>query len=306
MEPKKCISWAHALHTLLNLAPRPASAAHWRWALSCMAATSERGATGFLRQGNLRPMLRRANSSSALGTTAFKAALSGVSEQEQQANYPQWLRTAPFDSMDPSSKLLDARQVTGMLLQLCTSSQRIGELLDQYAANGPIGVDEWMEFVREQQQLASSDSARLTRATPQHDVDAELSRAQRRFEEAVLAGRVDAPAEQKISRLQFALLLLSAKNDAVGPILSKDENDDLGEPLPLYWTSASHNSYIIGDQLTGLSKADMYRRLLLQVRCGTPRGVLMGSAAPLVPPQGAAHHTTRSFHNLGFVSPRTH
>jgi len=39
---------------------------------------------------------------------------------------------------------------------------------------------------------------------------------------------------------------------------------DLNAPLAHYWTACSHNSYIIGDQLTGLSSADAYRRQLLQ------------------------------------------
>jgi len=39
---------------------------------------------------------------------------------------------------------------------------------------------------------------------------------------------------------------------------------DLSQPLAHYWNACSHNSYIVGDQLTGLSTADAYRRQLIQ------------------------------------------
>jgi len=63
----------------------------------------------------------------------------------------------------------------------------------------------------------------------------------------------------ELSLLQFALLLLNPVNDTV----DSTREPNLDGPLAHYYTACSHNSYIVGDQLTGLSSADMYRRQLL-------------------------------------------
>ena len=67
---------------------------------------------------------------------------------------------------------------------------------------------------------------------------------------------------------QFGLQLLSSRNDAMCEELITSSFPEGGpsfdQPLTHYWTSCSHNSYIVGDQLTGLSSADVYKRLLLQ------------------------------------------
>jgi len=62
--------------------------------------------------------------------------------------------------------------------------------------------------------------------------------------------------------LRFALQLLNPLNDAIREPASAALDYD--KPLSLYWTACSHNSYIVGDQLTGLSSANAYRRQLLQ------------------------------------------
>ena len=63
-----------------------------------------------------------------------------------------------------------------------------------------------------------------------------------------------------LSLRQFALSLLSARNDAVVPPPPMDQS----QPLAQYWIATSHNTYVIGDQLTGESSAAAYRRQLLQ------------------------------------------
>ncbi|KAL1507854.1 hypothetical protein AB1Y20_007462 [Prymnesium parvum] len=63
-----------------------------------------------------------------------------------------------------------------------------------------------------------------------------------------------------IGPTQFAMMLLRPRNDAIAPL----PKQPLTEPLAHYWSACSHNSYIVGDQLTGLSSADAYRRQLVQ------------------------------------------
>ena len=62
--------------------------------------------------------------------------------------------------------------------------------------------------------------------------------------------------------LRFAMLLLSSENRAVPP---GAYTADLSRPLAHYWVATSHNSYIVGDQLTGISTAEAFRRQMLQV-----------------------------------------
>ena len=84
--------------------------------------------------------------------------------------------------------------------------------------------------------------------------------ATKNFERACKSSDLAHSRSPQLSNMQFALQLLDGHNDAVG----SPPKIDLTQPFAHYWTAASHNTYCVGDQLTGLSSADMYRRQLLQ------------------------------------------
>eukprot|EP00966_Prymnesium_polylepis_P102824 2382123-Prymnesium_polylepis.1 len=93
MPVNKSNPWAEGLRALGKIIPRVASSAHWRWVVCCMAATSDRGATGFLRLSELRSLLRCANASTSFSSVALQEALRAVEEYEQLA-FPQWTLAA--------------------------------------------------------------------------------------------------------------------------------------------------------------------------------------------------------------------
>ena len=105
------------------------------------------------------------------------------------------------------------------------------------------------------------DDASRSAGEAEDAVKEELWAAQQRFDGAC---QTSLTTDEGLSCLQFALLLLAPQNDAVAP----PPLIDLSQPLSHYWAATSHNSYCIGDQLTGVSSAAAYRRQLLQgCRC---------------------------------------
>ena len=123
-------------------------------------------------------------------------------------------------------------------------------------------LDQWLRFVRKEQLApATFTSSRTTSSAGQmDDKQAAEADARRRFESSLAEN-----GSQGISPLQFALQLLDAHNAAEAPHAAQD----LDQRLADYWTSCSHNSYLVGDQLTGISSASIYRRQLLQERWPT-------------------------------------
>jgi len=141
----------------------------------------------------------------------------------------------------------------------------------------------WLSFTRSEQlaqtgsmydfqQARMPQTMRASLSSDQYvvpDDKIELARAQDRFASAAHSGssgagqNMGAEGVRHIDLLQFSLLILNDQNDASAPNPDRSV-DDVERPLSHHWTATSHNSYIVGDQLTGYSDANMYRRLLLQ------------------------------------------
>jgi len=247
-----CVQWYHGLRKLQSLLPEVGSAAHWRWAMSCMAATSRRGAAGHLPRSAFRALLRRANAGSEVSEDCIEGALCSWQSSWNELLLAPWLAKAASGT-GCTNKTFNAHQVTGVLLELSTSSQRITQLFKKYAASSRMDKEEWSRFVRGEQLDGANSSPRETKRDSHHDSE--------RGDDEV---SVTLLAHDGLSRLQFALQLLCPSNDAVSKAHDPSELDDCEAPLTHYWISCSHNSYIVGDQLTGLSTADAYRRQLLQ------------------------------------------
>jgi len=257
MPADKAPAWVDGVRALLQAIPPSVSPGHWRWALACMAATSDRGATGFLRRSELRSVLVRANASARLSVAEVEEPLRLAKKEEQEL--PNWLVVPPEGSFrqgrsrnTKASELLNVHQVAGMLQRLSTTTKALTALFNKYAVDGRIGSAEWLRFVSDEQ-LRDGEAGVVDEL-----VESQLSTAKEHFESASSTG----PAG--LDALQFALQLLNSKNDAALPVREADAMHDLDEPLAHYWCATSHNSYIIGDQLTGESSHEAYRRQLVQ------------------------------------------
>ncbi|KAL1496398.1 hypothetical protein AB1Y20_016353 [Prymnesium parvum] len=236
MADAKARVWLSGLEALLAALPRLVSPPHARWALACMAGAADRGTTGYLRRADLRTLLRRANF--AVRLPELEAHLEASREAELVA----------ADGKESWS----AVHVTMLLLRLSVQSKEISRLFHSYATQGDgMRLADWEEFVRVEQ---------LGLFPGEEDGLQELAAERERFEESAGGAK-----EAALSEMQFAMLLLGPRNRALPPPRDHLAADGYWDaPLSHYWTATSHNSYIVGDQLTGRSSADAYRRQLLQ------------------------------------------
>eukprot|EP00966_Prymnesium_polylepis_P193540 4485796-Prymnesium_polylepis.1 len=155
MPEDKALAWAASLDTLLKKAPRVASPAHWRWAISCVAATGRRGATGSLKHAELQTLLRCANSSTDIHSQLAQHALVAAEESEQHAGLLDWLRSAATHGN--RHRLLGLREIAGLLLRLCAMSNRMTEEFNRYAIAGRLNLTGWLSFIRTEQLTQTSE-----------------------------------------------------------------------------------------------------------------------------------------------------
>jgi hypothetical protein len=260
MPSEKCGRWTSSLNQLLRMLPSASTPAHWRYAISCMTATSERGASGHLRRWELRALLRRANASTGLSHATIEEAFQSLAAVERELELPVWLTASGTGVQSTSSKVFNLRQVAELLLRLCTASEDIQHLFQRYAPQGRMDWSGWSQFLRTEQLPLNGDR------------EAELNDARMRFEGIASRGSSGLTADRGLSEPQFALQLLDFENNAVTPARNESESvaeDSLTEPLACHWMACSHNSYVVGDQLTGISTHQAYRRQLLQVMGAT-------------------------------------
>ncbi|KAL1525655.1 hypothetical protein AB1Y20_020505 [Prymnesium parvum] len=236
MAEAKARAWLSGLVALLAAVPRLVSPPHARWALACMAGAADRGATGYLRRADLRTLLRRANFAVRLPELEAHLEASRKAELVAADGKESW----------------SAVHVTMLLLRLSVQSKEISRLFHSYATQGGgMCLADWEEFVRVEQ---------LGLPPEGEECHQELAAERKRFEESAGGAK-----EAALSEMQFAMLLLGPRNRALPPPRDHLAADGYWDaPLSHYWTATSHNSYIVGDQLTGRSSADAYRRQLLQ------------------------------------------
>jgi len=206
----KSVAWAAGLRALLKTVLRIATPAHWRWSLSCMAATNRRGTTGVLRRSDLRALLRRANANPVLGldTAALEGAVATFEENEVAGrSFGPKLSSAVGSQ---GQGLLNVQQITGLLLQLSTESKMISGLFSRYEVGGRVPLAQWLEFTRAEQLERCGDDNEVASSTGKvYQDQTEMPRRKQSFTHAVGAVGAELDSEETLSLLRFSLLLLS-------------------------------------------------------------------------------------------------
>ena len=202
-------TWQAALEALLNTAsnPRP-TVAHWTWCLSCMQSAG--GNPLFLSRSKLPALMNRANVGTLLARNAVM----------EEASLPSWLSAG--------ASVLNARQVSSILLSLSTTQPDVQRLFHEYAGTA-MSQSQWEEFVRREQvrTLVAVEDSNNSAGEPSSEL----------LEDSVqIASEELRASKHGLDLLQFRQLMLSTRNDAVGPPCAAD----LWHPLAQYWTATSH------------------------------------------------------------------
>lgn len=174
------------------------------------------------------------------GVARDGGAVTPLTRRILQAANADW-RTQPLkgDLLEPGSS---PAQLTALLMRLEFELPHFTALFDRYAVAGgavaEIRLDGWCAFQREEQGCTNVDAARAS----------------------FLAAT--GSADEGLGRLQFCQLLLAPSNSASDPAVLGAR--DGSAPLCHYWIASSHNSYLVGHQLTGYADESWFRRQLLQ------------------------------------------
>ena len=224
MPSQKASAWHQALQEMLAaLQTLPASVAHRRWVLSCLDSI---GAASSLNRSDLGLLLNRANiGMDSSDQTHLAARISSL-------EVPGWaaVKAGHFSVF----------QVIGMLAHLSAEQDSIEMLHSRYAGGPQMNLSGWLAFLRaEQMHDATSPQPSVSTAALDTTVKAaetEVEEAQRVFRYACQRGDAGVRREAGLSAQQFAMILLSPDNDAVGPAAQSPV-----ERLSHHWCACSHN-----------------------------------------------------------------
>eukprot|EP00966_Prymnesium_polylepis_P026589 613391-Prymnesium_polylepis.1 len=151
-------------------------------------------------------------------------------------------------------KLLNAPQITELLLRMCTSSTELTAIFLQYATGGRMSLVDWLSFVHSEQLTQTRQSCSSGEAHHSSEESRELAEAQRCYEQAVASRTFELSTDRDFGSLDFAQQLISPQNSAVTParawpartldaepMTKRVVLDSDHEPMTDYWTSCSHN-----------------------------------------------------------------
>eukprot|EP00966_Prymnesium_polylepis_P298451 6896739-Prymnesium_polylepis.1 len=166
---------------------------------------------------------------------ALAGKLATFESNERIVDLPHWLRRATMSGGN-ANEVLGPQQVVWLLLELCTSSEKISQLHACRAVNGRLAMASWREFLGAEQLgcYVDDEAAAAGLGIGDHDEEAELQRS-----------GTEGHSTEGLTLQQFALKLLRPQNDAVSPARGwLRRKDGLNEPFAHYWTASSHNTCI--------------------------------------------------------------
>lgn len=254
--------WLDGLSVALQLWPRvQANPSELQWLRDVFDA-ADVDKTGLLVYTEFDQLLGAANMDGDYERASLEGALNEAECSDSQS--------------EGFAKPLNFTQVANLLLQLqMRYDDELAEVFMRYCdtptavtspSAGPghvqeafMTLDGWMEFWREEQDgPEGSMSAVEARAAY------EAYCYERHMAERVRRGAAT-PARPEISLIEFHKLLQFAANHAIDPRkVAPLSDEELRHPLAHYWINSSHNSYLVGNQLTSRSSSEMYRRILLE------------------------------------------
>jgi len=161
---------------------------------------------------------------------------------EEATKLPDWLNADAGVGDGARRRLVNARQVTDLLLHLSTSSRSIEELFAKYASGSHMSLQGWLEFVATEQLGLEKDSSTSPSANLDAKHRAELASARAQFEKTFV--------QTEPSLLDYALMLLAPTNDAWARADRDAVEARLDAPIAHYWTTASHNRLELGGRIS--------------------------------------------------------